>query len=99
MGNPVAWFEVVGKDGARLRRFYSDVFGWRIGGADGQMDYGLVEAAAKQVSQFEPAITKYRTDWEPEHLAKLKEYYRQQHEKKDGHYVEPFRYATGFNQK
>ncbi len=45
MGNPVAWFEVVGKDGARLRRFYSDVFGWNINGADSAMDYGLVEAA------------------------------------------------------
>ncbi len=58
-----------------------------------------VEAAAKQVSQFEPAMTKYRPDWDPENLARLKEYYRQNHEKKDGHYIESFRYATGFNQK
>jgi predicted enzyme related to lactoylglutathione lyase len=42
MKNPVVWFEVVGKDGAKLRRFYSDLFGWKIDGATGNMDYGLV---------------------------------------------------------
>ena len=46
MANPVAWFEVVGKDGAKLRKFYADVFGWSIDSADGDMDYGLVSAAA-----------------------------------------------------
>jgi uncharacterized protein len=45
MKNPVVWFEVVGKDGARLRRFYSDLFGWKIEGATGDMDYGLLTAA------------------------------------------------------
>jgi uncharacterized protein len=49
MGNPVGWFEIVGKDGKRLRSFYADVFGWKIAGADGAMDYGLVEAAAKGI--------------------------------------------------
>jgi len=58
-----------------------------------------LEAIAKQVSQFEPAITKYRADWEPQTLAALKETYRKEHEKKDGHYVESFRFATEFNQK
>jgi predicted enzyme related to lactoylglutathione lyase len=45
MANPVVWFEVVGKDGAGLRRFYSDLFGWSIDASDGDMDYGLVPAA------------------------------------------------------
>jgi predicted enzyme related to lactoylglutathione lyase len=45
MKNPVVWFEVVGKDGTQLRRFYSDLFGWKIEGATGEMDYGLVTAA------------------------------------------------------
>jgi hypothetical protein len=49
MGNPVAWFEVVGKDGKKLRKFYSDVFGWNIAGTNGEMDYGLVEAGAKGI--------------------------------------------------
>jgi predicted enzyme related to lactoylglutathione lyase len=45
MKNPVVWFEVVGKDGTQLRRFYSDLFGWKIEGATGDVDYGLVAAA------------------------------------------------------
>jgi hypothetical protein len=58
-----------------------------------------LEAASKQVSQFEPAITKYRSDWEPQNLVALKETYRKEHERKNGHYVESFRFATEFNQK
>jgi len=46
MSNPVVWFEVVGKDGTKLRKFYSDLFGWKIEGATGDMDYGLVAAAS-----------------------------------------------------
>lgn len=58
-----------------------------------------LEAASRHVSQFEPAISKYRPAWEAGTLAKFKEEFRGQHEKKDGHYVESFRYATGFNQQ
>jgi LmbE family N-acetylglucosaminyl deacetylase len=58
-----------------------------------------VEAATKHVSQFEPSASKYRPDWEPAPLAKLKEELRGDQDKKDGHYVESFRHATGFNQK
>ena len=49
MSNPVAWFEVVGKDGARLRRFYGELFGWKIDASDSAMDYGLVAAADKGI--------------------------------------------------
>ncbi|HEX6505795.1 MAG TPA: PIG-L family deacetylase [Terriglobales bacterium] len=56
------------------------------------------DAAAKQVSQFEPAVNKYRPDWTPEDLKKAKDAMRHEQPKKDGHYVEAFRYATGFVQ-
>ncbi len=56
------------------------------------------DAAAKQVSQFDPAVIKYRPDWTPEDLKKAKDEMRHEQPKKDGHYVEAFRYATGFNQ-
>jgi hypothetical protein len=56
------------------------------------------DAAAKQVSQFEPAVNKYRPDWEPADLAKAKKEMRHEQPMKDGHYVEAFRYATGFVQ-
>jgi predicted enzyme related to lactoylglutathione lyase len=46
MKNPVVWFEVVGNDGAKLRKFYADLFGWKIDGATGDMDYGLVTASS-----------------------------------------------------
>ncbi len=56
-------------------------------------------AAAAHVSQFEPAISKYRSDWDPKDLEKLKQALRARAEKKDGHYVEAYRIATGFNQQ
>ena len=43
MKNPVVWFEVVGNDGGKLRKFYTDLFGWSIEGATGDLDYGLVQ--------------------------------------------------------
>src|SRR5512142_1136077 len=30
MRNPVTWFEIMGRDSARLQRFYSEVFGWKL---------------------------------------------------------------------
>jgi len=56
------------------------------------------DAALKQVSQFEPAVSKYRSDWDPKDYTKAKEELRSEQPRKDGHYVEAFRYATGFNQ-
>ncbi len=55
-------------------------------------------AAAAQVSQFEPAVRKYRSDWAPDDLKKAKDQMRKEQPRKDGHYVEAFRYATGFVQ-
>ena len=57
-----------------------------------------LEAAAKQVSQFEPSVNKYRPDWDARDLEKAKEEMRKEQPRKDGHYVEAFRYATGFIQ-
>jgi predicted enzyme related to lactoylglutathione lyase len=41
MAHPVTWFEVIGKDGEKLRKFYSGVFGWKID-ANNPMNYGMV---------------------------------------------------------
>ena len=41
MGQPVVHFEVIGKDGAALRSFYSQLFDWSID-ADNPMNYGMV---------------------------------------------------------
>ena len=57
MGDPVVHFEVTGKDGQKLQRFYAEAFGWKVdtnnpGGygfvrGDGQSITGGVGAAAQ----------------------------------------------------
>src|SRR5438270_1836870 len=49
MPNPVAWFEIVGTDGAKLRRFYGDLFDWQMDASDSDMDYGLVAPEPKGI--------------------------------------------------
>ena len=41
MGQPVVHFEVIGKDGEELRRYYTDLFGWEIEW-NAQFGYGTV---------------------------------------------------------
>ena len=42
MGQPVVHFEIMGKDGEKLRSYYSELFGWEID-ANNPMDYGIVQ--------------------------------------------------------
>jgi predicted enzyme related to lactoylglutathione lyase len=35
-------FEVIGKDGEKLRSYYSELFGWEIN-ADNPMNYGTID--------------------------------------------------------
>ena len=42
MGQPVVHFEIIAKDADRLKRYYSDLFGWQID-SDNPMNYGLVQ--------------------------------------------------------
>jgi LmbE family N-acetylglucosaminyl deacetylase len=44
-----------------------------------------LDAATAHVSQWEPSISNYRPDWNPETLAKLKTQLRSEAPKKDGH--------------
>ena len=39
MGQAVVHFEVIGKDGDKLRSYYSELFGWEID-ANNPMNYG-----------------------------------------------------------
>jgi LmbE family N-acetylglucosaminyl deacetylase len=56
-----------------------------------------IEALSKHVSQWEPSINKYRADWDPAELARMKAGLKTRVPKKDGRVVEAFRRATGFN--
>src|SRR5271169_6163162 len=58
-----------------------------------------LSAAAAHVSQFSPAMEKYRPDWIPKDLEDMKRGLRARGTKKDGHFVESFRIATQFNQQ
>jgi len=58
-----------------------------------------LDAAMAHVSQWEPSINRYRPDWDKADLDKTKADLRSHIPKKDGHYVELFRTATGFNQQ
>lgn len=42
----VVHFEVLGKDGVKLRKFYGELFDWQMS-ADNPMNYGLVPAAGE----------------------------------------------------
>ena len=42
MTHPVMWFEVLGTDGGKLRKFYGDLFGWTFDVIP-QIDYGVVK--------------------------------------------------------
>lgn len=42
MTRPVVHFEIHGRDGERLKRFYSELFGWKID-SNNPMNYGMVE--------------------------------------------------------
>jgi uncharacterized protein len=50
MANPVTWFEIIGKDSARLQKFYRDVFNWKMAAPVAEMgNYSLLEG-------FQPGI-------------------------------------------
>jgi len=56
-----------------------------------------LKAAVAHVSQFAPALDRYRADWEPEALRKTVASLRASLARREGHYVEAFRFARGFN--
>jgi predicted enzyme related to lactoylglutathione lyase len=45
MGQPVVHFEIVGKDGPKLREYYAELFGWTFD-TSAPMDYGTVDREA-----------------------------------------------------
>ena len=47
-GEPVDWFEVLGSDSARTQRFYTELFGWTVAGADSAPGYGMTDTGAGQ---------------------------------------------------
>ena len=46
MGQPVVHFEVMGKDGEKLRTYFSELFGWEFGDVMGPANYAVVQRDA-----------------------------------------------------
>lgn len=42
MGHPIVHWEIMGKDGKKLRDFYASLFDWNVQ-YDAQMNYGMVD--------------------------------------------------------
>ncbi len=76
MPNPVVHFEVNGKDGAALQKFYADAFDWKID-ASNPMKYGLVDNAGEGIGggigeEETPFVTFYvQVDDPAAHLKKI----------------------------
>ncbi len=47
MPNPVIHFEITGKDGPRIQKFYTDLFGWEIN-SNNPIGYGVVDTKTNE---------------------------------------------------
>ena len=47
MIHPVMWFEVLGADGGKLRKFYGDLFGWTFDVIK-RIDYGVAKTGHRR---------------------------------------------------
>jgi uncharacterized protein len=47
MGSPVVHFEIIGKDGEKLKSYYSELFGWNVT-SDNPMNYGVIDREENQ---------------------------------------------------
>ncbi len=46
----VAWFEITGRDGPALQRFYGELFDWQVQDAGDGSGYGVVQAAGNGIA-------------------------------------------------
>jgi predicted enzyme related to lactoylglutathione lyase len=46
MGQPVAWFEIISPDAERARKFYSELFGWKVDSDPAMGGYSIVDTQA-----------------------------------------------------
>lgn len=56
MAAPVVHFEIMGKDGLKLQKFYGDLFGWKIQNMAEMGNYGMTETGARGDSSGKGSI-------------------------------------------
>lgn len=71
MANPVTWFEIIGKDSARLQKFYRDVFAWKLTPPAPEMgNYSMLEDHAPGmgggIGAGDPRISVYAEVADPQ---------------------------------
>lgn len=49
MSKPVVHWEITGKDGKRLQKFYAELFDWKVD-ANNPMEYGMVNTGGKGIN-------------------------------------------------
>jgi LmbE family N-acetylglucosaminyl deacetylase len=81
---PMMFFYYTGKDA----NYYVDV--------TAEIETKL-NALAAHVSQFEPSVSKYRPDWDPGDLKKMKDALRSRYRNKDGKFLEAYRAAFEYS--
>lgn len=62
MANQVMWYEILGKDGNRLRGFFGELFGWQFKLAPGT-DYGMTDAAVTGIGGGVGASPQKTSSW------------------------------------
>ena len=72
-GPVVTWFEIMGKDSARLQRFYRDLFGWKLTPPIKEMgSYSMLERASAKpgigggIGEGDPRVSIYVEVADPE---------------------------------
>ena len=85
------------------QRLHDGLEPWHVCGKDANYFVNIdneiemkIDASLAHLSQWEPSITKYRADWDPKDLDKMKTQLRSR-PKKYGHYTEGYRTARGAN--
>ena len=64
MANPVMHFEIIGKDGIALRKFYADLFDWKLGEPQPEFgNYSLIDPEGNclggGIGDGDPRVTVY----------------------------------------
>ena len=60
MEHPVIHFEIAANDMARLKRFYADLFGWKIEGSAEMPDYQMITTAEEGKPGINGGLMKKR---------------------------------------
>jgi predicted enzyme related to lactoylglutathione lyase len=62
MANKVMWYEVLGKDGQKLKGFFGELFGWQFKEAPG-IDYGMTSPDATGIGGGIGSAPKGDSSW------------------------------------